>query len=41
MKVKKDKVYLEFDHSGSGLVSKDGLPVSPFRTDSPVWIPAK
>ena len=98
MKVKKDKVYLEFDHAGSGLVSKDGkaltwftiagadgvftkaeaviennkvvvsasdmknpvnvrfgwnetaqpnlfnkegLAASPFRTDSPVWNPAK
>ena len=98
MKVKNDKVYLEFDHTGSGLVSKDGpaltwftiagadgvftkaeaviennkvvvsasdvknpvsvrfgwnetaqpnlfnkegLAASPFRTDSPVWIPEK
>jgi len=98
MMVKKDKVYLEFDHAGKGLVSKDGkaltwftiagadgvyvnaealiennkvvvsasdvknpvnvrfgwketaqpnlfnsdgLPASPFRTDSPVWNPER
>jgi sialate O-acetylesterase len=30
MKVKKDKVYLEFDHVGSGLVSKDGMALTWF-----------
>jgi len=30
LKVKKDKIYLEFDHTGSGLVSNDGKPLTWF-----------
>ena len=30
MKVKKGKIYLEFDHVGSGLISKDGKPLTWF-----------